>query len=125
MIKCESCDHHDTCRYVAYQLLHTPLTLSEIEAESCEYFQDSSCYIKLPCRIGSTVYVVPSDINIWEQTVSGYHYNTTGKQKGLYLIVGASGMAGRINCKRFGIDVFTNKSDAEDYRRKLAYASND
>jgi hypothetical protein len=46
MIKCENCIHYEVCgKYVA-------------QVGSCDYFKDETLFIKLPCKVGTPVFIV-------------------------------------------------------------------
>ena len=44
-------------------------------AEKCECFKNKSKYIELPCKVGDTVYVIPSLTNFRLNIVNGYTEN--------------------------------------------------
>lgn len=46
MIKCENCIHYEVCgKYVA-------------QVGSCDYFKDETLFIKLPCKVGTPVFII-------------------------------------------------------------------
>lgn len=46
MIKCENCIHYEVCgEHVA-------------QVGSCDYFKDETLFVKLPCKIGTPVFIV-------------------------------------------------------------------
>lgn len=108
--RCENCIHMEICRSLIDKFKH----MNCHQECNCENFEDRDQYHKLPCSIGSTVYEVTSRGDIWERYVSGYHYNSIGKQKGAWLLVGTiCGMMSRIRIDRIGQNVFLTRDEAE------------
>lgn len=103
---CDKCVHLSVC------------SKSKDSAKACEHFIHIDSIVQKPlsiCPIGSTVYEVTPH-GIWERTVAGYHYNTVGKQKGYYLIVGTKcGMQSRIKSDKIGKTVFLTVDEALEH----------
>ena len=50
-MNCENCIHYKLCNSLS--VCHVVKVLDE-----CRYFEDKSKYIKLPCKVGDTVYAI-------------------------------------------------------------------
>jgi len=56
-MNCTDCLHYEICN-----------ALSVVDDDICECFKNKSKYIELPCPIGTTVYMVTSGYDSWDNT---------------------------------------------------------
>lgn len=62
MAKCKDCIHREACmKFNKVRVEVLEKTASRGADELCDTFADKSRYIKLPCKVGDTVYVLTSD----------------------------------------------------------------
>lgn len=54
---CKDCMKSDVCKHKA-NLDKDPII--GMAVERCEYFKDKSKFIELPCKVGDTVYLIPT-----------------------------------------------------------------
>ncbi len=60
---CKDCVHYDVC-LSSYIRKEYPTEVGYCEEnEICHLFKDKSKFIELPCKVGDTVYVIPSKVN--------------------------------------------------------------
>lgn len=58
MARCGDCIHYEVCYDRSYSADWCKVR-NEVE-KHCEYFKDDSCFVKLPCKVGDTVYRIGS-----------------------------------------------------------------
>lgn len=71
---CKDCIHYELCEVQAFNGFNKNWD-PEKDWKHCGVFKDKSKYIKLPCKVGDTVYVVPSLCNFRLNIVNGYPEN--------------------------------------------------
>ena len=63
MATCKECIHYDICinriRYHADENEFTGKELTDMD-KACKRFKDKSKFIELPCKVGDTVYLIPT-----------------------------------------------------------------
>lgn len=67
---CKDCLHYEVCNYYIDE--ETSMTVAE-----CQYFSNRSEWVKLPCKVGDTLYQCDAAGRIYEITVTGIIYNTS------------------------------------------------
>ena len=67
---CKDCLHYEVCNYYIDE--ETSMTVAE-----CRYFSNRSEWVKLPCKVGDTLYQCDAAGRIYEITVTGIIYNTS------------------------------------------------
>lgn len=76
---CKDCVHYKVCLYEGYELFdyNGSALMNDFVERMCRYFKDKSRFVKLPCKVGDTVYQVDSE-RIYESTVKRIIYDTDG-----------------------------------------------
>lgn len=69
---CKDCIHYELCEIRGYTYNEN---LDESVDIICGDFKDKSRYIELPCKVGDTVYVIPSLTNFRLNHVNNYPQN--------------------------------------------------
>lgn len=88
---CKDCIHNDVCEALEMN------GLAKVHPKQCGYFTDKSRYVKLPCKIGDTVYIIdnrdmldidPSVCSVVEDEIyeMGYGRTQSGELKWLFLV---------------------------------------
>ncbi len=68
MASCKDCMHEEVCNYFEGDL-------NEEGAEKCVYFKDRNRFVKLPCKVGDTVYQTDG-IRIYENKIERIIFDT-------------------------------------------------
>ena len=123
---CATCIHQKPCSELASIIGKNIQEMIDDEHFICENFAPKiSDTILLPCKIGGTIYEVTKMGGVLDRVVTGYHYNSVGKQKGAWFLIDTPccGMRSRIKIDRIGEDVFLDRDVAEnlafEIRREL------
>lgn len=112
---CENCIHYDLCNALEMN------GIARVHPIQCGYFNDKSRYIKLPCKVGDTLYdIYDAKLNggseIQQMKVTEIHINLDKRNKPWIIISGYY-----FAYDDFGKYVFFNKEYAE---KALAERSN-
>lgn len=118
---CNTCIHFKACTQFAEMSGNRGLAAAmKGDSHKCKNYESCENFLKIPFPIGSTVYELVQAAVIWLRTVVGYHYNSEGKQKGLYIIVKCDcGLTTRINTSKVGVTLFDSKEEAEAGKEAL------
>lgn len=108
MFKCDSCICNNVCDHDRYGF------------ENCNHYKDNSLIIKLPCKIGDTIYYTPLNTQgciIKATVVAIYISDEKMIRKKLHkshviAVVQASNLNTKINFEDFRKYVFNNYDDA-------------
>lgn len=68
MASCKDCMHEEVCNIFS-------VVLNEYGAENCVCFKDRNRFVKLPCKVGDTVYQT-DDIRIYENKIERVIFDT-------------------------------------------------
>ena len=60
-MKCENCLHYEACKSMVNVIERA--TMYSIAMRVCNNYADKDLYIKLPCKVYDTVYIVDEDSN--------------------------------------------------------------
>lgn len=87
MVTCKDCIHNKICGHYVKSLSKSKgidfdnaiEQYCEIaECDNCEYFQNRSKFIELPCELGDKVFYFDTAGRIYEQTIFQFIYGGTG-----------------------------------------------
>lgn len=82
---CKDCEHYLLCANDITNLYEDFKNKSDVE-ERCLYFKDKSTMLELPCKVGDTVYTIPSLTNYRLNVLHGVSENNRVYEQKVYSI---------------------------------------
>lgn len=109
---CKDCIHYEACKSL-FQHYGDELAVEALETDGlCGYFADKSLYIKLPCKVGTPVYMISRGRSKTEYIeIDGKTYSRSVPQR--YITVHKYGLEDYAIGYEIGKQIYLTKEEAE------------